>query len=154
MTSILTNDYLRINGRIIPAEYMPDWCNGVEPPASTGETNLFGALVGARGGATCVMGWDMCPETVYRWWFNEFWGADLLSLPLTDLVIADPAGLGLPFLPERHINNRMGQFDWAMMHRITRDGSKREYWDVLSKRKPYIMGATITITMIGTVPPL
>lgn len=160
MTSIITKDYLQIGGRIIPAEFMPDWNDGVRPPKSNGETNLFGAMGGIREGCTCIMGWGFCPENVLRWWFNEFWGLSQLTIPVQGLVIADPFGLatqlgGVPYLPERMINNPHGVFPWALVHRIDDSEGRRRYWDVLSKRRPFMEGgAIIRITQIGSIPPL
>lgn len=161
MTSQITKDFYNINGRIIPDAYRPQFCSGVEPPLWEGETNLFDARVGYGVGGTCTLIWKTISEDVLSWWFHEFWGATIGSIPATTLILPDPYRLGDPFSgSERYIAHH-GAFMWGMVHRIERTGGERFYLKDRSTRTSYYVDtqAIVSITKIGSsklgsVPPL
>lgn len=148
-------DYYKIGGLIIPLRYRPDYCPGVEPPQGDGETNLLAEKTGARGGGTCVLVWEVCPQDVYTWWYttSDIIPRDQLSVPVTEVILPDPTGRGDPV--ENYPGH--GRYNYAVVHRIERLGRPRRWWgSTKGGTQPYFIEGTVQveITMIGEVPPV
>lgn len=150
-------DFYRLGGLIIPAQYRPEFCTGVLHPQSDGSTNLFGGAVGARGGSTCTLWWEVCPPDVFAWWFSgEAMSAiiprDSLWGSVDEVVLPDDSGIGDPVQNYPY----HGRYDYAVVHKIEKIGQPRRFWGYNKQGgKPYSIGTVqVRITHIGDVPPL
>lgn len=147
-------EYYKIGGLVIPSAYFPDGCAGVQHPQSNGETNLLGEMTGARGGATCELIWEVCPATVFKWWFSDsgLIPRDQLSAPVSEVILPDDTGYGdaVQNLPYH------ARYDYAIVHRIEKVEQPRRIWgSTRGTDQPYLLGVVrVLITMIGEVPPV